>query len=160
MAPLAWETSVPDLRSRLDAVFLEHGQPPPQNIVETASLPVIIHLLRHSDMLTAPAHQLDIALMTNGLPVAMRDLTPKIVDLLLAETSLYAAKRDYANARYDYVINSLRLQAFGVGDGAGDHPGAGLGGGAGDHRGAGTDVRPDQCHRLTMDSYATPTLRN
>ncbi|QNN69601.1 LysR substrate-binding domain-containing protein [Thermomonas carbonis] len=41
------------LRSRLDAVFLEHGLPLPQNIVETASLPVIIHLLRHSDMLTA-----------------------------------------------------------------------------------------------------------
>ena len=41
------------LRSRLDAVFLEHGQAPPQNIVETASLPVIIHLLRHSDLLTA-----------------------------------------------------------------------------------------------------------
>lgn len=37
--------------------------------------------------------------------------TRNIVDLLLAETSLYAAKRDYANARYDYVINSLRLQA-------------------------------------------------
>jgi len=41
------------LRSRLDAVFLEHGLPLPQNIVETASLPVIIHLLRHSDLLTA-----------------------------------------------------------------------------------------------------------
>lgn len=37
--------------------------------------------------------------------------TRNIVDLLLAETSLYSAKRDYANARYDYVINSLRLQA-------------------------------------------------
>jgi DNA-binding transcriptional LysR family regulator len=41
------------LRSRLDAVFLENGLSPPQNIVETASLPVIIHLLRHSDLLTA-----------------------------------------------------------------------------------------------------------
>lgn len=39
----------------------------------------------NSDMLTVPAHQLDIALMTNGLPVGMRDLTPKIVDLLLAD---------------------------------------------------------------------------
>ncbi|MES3040219.1 MAG: TolC family outer membrane protein [Pseudomonadota bacterium] len=37
--------------------------------------------------------------------------TRNIVDLLLAETNLYLAKRDYANARYDYVINSLRLQA-------------------------------------------------
>ncbi|GGD47291.1 LysR family transcriptional regulator [Pseudoxanthomonas indica] len=41
------------LRSRLDAVFLENGLSPPQNIVETSSLPVIIHLLRHSDLLTA-----------------------------------------------------------------------------------------------------------
>jgi hypothetical protein len=39
----------------------------------------------NSDMLTVPAYRLDIALMTNGLPVAMRDLTPKIVDLLLAD---------------------------------------------------------------------------
>lgn len=39
----------------------------------------------NSDMLTVPAHQLDIVMMTNGLPVAMRDLTPKIVDLLLAD---------------------------------------------------------------------------
>ncbi|MES2720031.1 MAG: TolC family outer membrane protein [Pseudomonadota bacterium] len=37
--------------------------------------------------------------------------TRNIVDLLLAETNLYLTKRDYANARYDYVINSLRLQA-------------------------------------------------
>ncbi|QDH71248.1 LysR substrate-binding domain-containing protein [Marilutibacter alkalisoli] len=41
------------LRSRLDAMFLEHGLPLPQNIVETSSLPIIIHLLRHSDLLTA-----------------------------------------------------------------------------------------------------------
>ncbi|MBN8260691.1 MAG: LysR family transcriptional regulator [Xanthomonadales bacterium] len=41
------------LRARLDAVFLEHGLPPPRNLVETTSLPVIIHLLRHSDLMTA-----------------------------------------------------------------------------------------------------------
>ncbi|MFT4257699.1 MAG: LysR family transcriptional regulator [Pseudoxanthomonas sp.] len=41
------------LRARLHAAFLEHGLTPPQNIVETASLPLIIHLLRHSDLLTA-----------------------------------------------------------------------------------------------------------
>ena len=41
------------LRSRLHAVFLENGLPLPRDIVETASLPVIIHLLRHSDMITA-----------------------------------------------------------------------------------------------------------
>ena len=39
----------------------------------------------NSDMLTVPSHQLDIVMMTNGLPVGMRDFTPKIVDLLLAD---------------------------------------------------------------------------
>ena len=58
------------LRSRLDAVFLEHGQPPPQNIVETASLPVIIHLLRHSDLLTAlPAESVGPYLQTGQMCV-------------------------------------------------------------------------------------------
>ena len=36
--------------------------------------------------------------------------TRNIVDLLNAQRDLYAAQRDYANARYDYVINSLRLK--------------------------------------------------
>ena len=46
-------TAASVLRMRLDSVFLEHALQPPQNIIETASLPVIIHLLRHSDLLTA-----------------------------------------------------------------------------------------------------------
>jgi outer membrane protein len=37
--------------------------------------------------------------------------TRNIVDVLLAESNLYAAKRDYASARYDYVINTLKLKA-------------------------------------------------
>lgn len=37
--------------------------------------------------------------------------TRNIVDVLLAQRNMYAAKRDYAAARYDYVINSLRLKA-------------------------------------------------
>ena len=37
--------------------------------------------------------------------------TRNIVDVLLAERNVYAAKRDYANARYDYVINTLKLRA-------------------------------------------------
>lgn len=37
--------------------------------------------------------------------------TRNIVDVLLAQRTLYAAKRDYATARYDYVINSLKLKA-------------------------------------------------
>ena len=37
--------------------------------------------------------------------------TRNIVDVLLTESNLYAAKRDYANSRYDYVINTLQLKA-------------------------------------------------
>lgn len=37
--------------------------------------------------------------------------TRNIVDVLLAQRNMYAAKRDYAAARYDYVLNSLRLKA-------------------------------------------------
>lgn len=35
-----------------------------------------------------------------------------IVELLQAETRVFSASRDYANARYDYVMNSLRLKAL------------------------------------------------
>lgn len=41
------------LRGRMDAMFLEHGLPWPQNIVETSALPIITNLLRTSDLLTA-----------------------------------------------------------------------------------------------------------
>lgn len=36
--------------------------------------------------------------------------TRNIVDLLNAQQDLYAAQRDYSNARYDFVINSLQLK--------------------------------------------------
>ena len=37
--------------------------------------------------------------------------TRNIVDVLLAERNVYAAKRDFANSRYDYVINTLKLRS-------------------------------------------------
>jgi outer membrane protein len=37
--------------------------------------------------------------------------TRNIVDVLLAQRNMFAAKRDYASARYDYVISSLKLKA-------------------------------------------------
>jgi len=36
--------------------------------------------------------------------------TRNIVDVLNAQDRLFAAQRDYANSRYDFVINSLRLK--------------------------------------------------
>ncbi|MBB1086977.1 LysR family transcriptional regulator [Lysobacter sp. SG-8] len=41
------------LRSRLDAAFLDHGVPQPQNLIETSALPVITNLLRSSDLLAS-----------------------------------------------------------------------------------------------------------
>jgi len=36
--------------------------------------------------------------------------TRTTVDVLLARRNLYSAQRDYAQSRYDYILNSLRLQ--------------------------------------------------
>ena len=63
------------LRNRLDSVFLEHGLSPPSSIVETSALPVIIHLLRHSDMLAAlPAESVSPYLQTGQMQALPIDL--------------------------------------------------------------------------------------
>ena len=36
--------------------------------------------------------------------------TRNIVDVLIAQRSLYQARRDYANARYDYISSLLQLK--------------------------------------------------
>lgn len=36
--------------------------------------------------------------------------TRNVVDVLNAQNSLFSAQRDYANSRYDYIINMMRLQ--------------------------------------------------
>ena len=38
--------------------------------------------------------------------------TRNIVELLNAKRNLFAAGRDYANARYDYIINLLNLKYY------------------------------------------------
>ncbi len=38
--------------------------------------------------------------------------TRNIVDVLVSQRTLYASKRDYADVRYDYVMNMLRLKQF------------------------------------------------
>ncbi|HAN67932.1 MAG TPA: hypothetical protein DCQ70_05500 [Halieaceae bacterium] len=37
--------------------------------------------------------------------------TRNVVDVLNAQNTLFAAERDYANSRYDYILNSMRLKA-------------------------------------------------
>ena len=36
--------------------------------------------------------------------------TRNVVDVLQAQRTLFAALRDYANSRYDYIINLLKLK--------------------------------------------------
>ncbi|MDO8862767.1 TolC family outer membrane protein [Haliea sp. E1-2-M8] len=36
--------------------------------------------------------------------------TRNVVDVLNAQNTLFAAQRDYANSRYDYILNSMRLK--------------------------------------------------
>ena len=36
--------------------------------------------------------------------------TRNIVDVLNAQNAVFSAQRDYANSRYDYVLNSMRLK--------------------------------------------------
>ncbi|WP_374013494.1 LysR substrate-binding domain-containing protein [Pseudoxanthomonas koreensis] len=50
-----WIMPPPDsvLRTRLETMFLERGLQAPRNVVETSSLPVMINLLRASDLVTA-----------------------------------------------------------------------------------------------------------
>ena len=41
--------------------------------------------------------------------------TRNVVDVVLAQRTLFQARRDYANARYQYIINTLNLkQSAGV----------------------------------------------
>jgi len=36
--------------------------------------------------------------------------TRNVVDVLNAQNTLYSAQRDYANSRYDYILNLMRLK--------------------------------------------------
>ena len=36
--------------------------------------------------------------------------TRNVVDVLNAQNTLFSAQRDYANSRYDYIINMMRLK--------------------------------------------------
>ena len=38
--------------------------------------------------------------------------TRNIVDLLMAQRTLYRAKRNYASARYDYILSMMQLKAI------------------------------------------------
>lgn len=95
------------LRSRLDAVFLEHGLVPPQNIVETTSLPVTIHLLRHSDLLTAlPAESVAPYLQTGQMLVL-----PIALDVRMEFFGIIRRRDQLLSPGAERVLEALRLTA-------------------------------------------------
>ncbi|MGE8279384.1 MAG: LysR substrate-binding domain-containing protein [Stenotrophomonas sp.] len=95
------------LRSRLDAVFLEHGLVPPRNIVETTSLPVTIHLLRHSDLLTAlPAESVAPYLQTGQMVVL-----PIALDVRMEFFGIIRRRDQLLSPGAERVLEALRLTA-------------------------------------------------
>ena len=70
-------------------------------------------LLTKTDAARVGARQRAIMSTTSALDATQAGYdagTRNIVDLLNAQRDLYAAQRDHANSRYDYIINSLRLK--------------------------------------------------
>ena len=68
-----------------------------------------------ADVSTVGARQQGIRSANSALDATMAGYdvgTRNIVDVLNAQQALFAAKRDYANARYDYVLNWLSLQSL------------------------------------------------
>ncbi|MFM7705498.1 MAG: serine hydrolase domain-containing protein, partial [Rubrivivax sp.] len=59
----------------------------------------------NNQMLTVPAHALDIVLMTNGLPLSMRDMATRIVEILLAE-HLSPPEPKAVLARYPHLVGA------------------------------------------------------
>ena len=62
---------------------------------------------------TVQARQENITIAQNALEateVGMEVGTRNVVDLVQAQRTLFQAQRDYANARYDYVLNTLTLK--------------------------------------------------
>ena len=66
-----------------------------------------------TDVVTVAARQQAIVSATSALEaveVGAEVGTRNTVDVVLAQRTLYQALRDYANARYTYVINTLNLK--------------------------------------------------
>lgn len=66
-----------------------------------------------TDMITVDARQQAIVSAESALEateVGAEVGTQNVIDVVLAQRTLYQAQRDYANARYNYVINTLNLK--------------------------------------------------
>ncbi|MEP6940407.1 MAG: LysR family transcriptional regulator [Rudaea sp.] len=95
------------LRARLDAAFLEHGLQPPQNIVETSSLPVITNLLRASDLLTAlPIEAVSAYLQSKQLAVL-----PIALGVRMQEFGIIRRRDQMLTPAAERVLEALRAAA-------------------------------------------------
>ncbi|TGD72952.1 hypothetical protein E4634_11730 [Mangrovimicrobium sediminis] len=72
-----------------------------------------LHMTVISDVSRVSARQQSIVSSKSALDATQAGYevgTRNVVDVLNAQQTLYAAQRDYANSRYDYIINMLRLK--------------------------------------------------
>jgi outer membrane protein len=72
-----------------------------------------LHLTVLSDVLQIAARKQSIVSSKSALDATQAGYevgTRNIVDVLNAQNTLFAAQRDYANSRYDYILNMLRLK--------------------------------------------------
>lgn len=78
-------------------------------IAQTRSL----HMTVQSDVARVKARAQSIVSSQSALEATQAGYevgTRNVVDVLNAQNALYTAQRDYANTRYDYVLNQLRLK--------------------------------------------------
>ena len=72
-----------------------------------------LHMTVVSDVARVKARQQSIVSTQSALDATQAGYevgTRNIVDVLNAQNKVFAAQRDYANSRYDFIINSLRLK--------------------------------------------------
>lgn len=72
-----------------------------------------LHLTVLSDIAQVAARKQSIVSSRSALDATQAGYevgTRNVVDVLNAQNTLFAAQRDYANSRYDYVLNMLRLK--------------------------------------------------
>ena len=72
-----------------------------------------LHMTVSSDVVRVKARKQAIKSTQSALDATVAGYevgTRNIVDVLNAQNAVFAAQRDYANSRYDYVLNSMRLK--------------------------------------------------
>ena len=72
-----------------------------------------LHLTVLSDVAQVAARKQSIVSSKSALDATQAGYevgTRNVVDVLNAQNTLFAARRDYANSRYDYILNMLRLK--------------------------------------------------